>query len=155
MNACGKCGGFIIDGDCACPTEPDNSEWAWMKKGSERAEGPYPTRDDAIRGAKEVLLDNEEYSSGMSILVGRCAWLKSGPHAAAAVDIGWVLERMDDSAHDSGEGPPDDVVFEEPKDKEQLAKAEQELERLMHDWAEKWITPAAWYSVQDEEEVVL
>lgn len=131
------------------PSEPPPSaekeeEWCWREsKSSESAFGPFASREDAIEEAR-VADDRPR-----TVLISRCAYPDPVFIAGHVIDLGNILESMEEFAHDN-EHPYDDDIFD-PVD---MAEAEAALKRVVRAWAKVHIKPCtAWHTSEQEEEV--
>ena len=112
--------------------------WGYASaENSERYNGPFDTREEAIR---EGFADNPECQF---IVVARAEYPDPATFGGYAGDLSDALERMELAADDdcwfNGEAP----LFE-VKDG-LLDEAREALQRLMSEWATKYIaTPTAW-----------
>jgi hypothetical protein len=126
----------------------DRRQWAWREIDGETVNGPFESREEAIDEAKEGV----DRGPGARFLVGRCSWLSAREYAVYLADAADLLERMNNLAHDNGEGPEDDEAFEICSQKK-FEQATRELEKLLGDWAEKWVEAASYFVMKDEEEI--
>lgn len=109
-----------------------NVEWGWMPSHSERAYGPFSTRDEAVEDAHA-----HGYGLNDGIIVGVCIWADP---VAALPSMDEFLERLEDYAQHNGFGFWDDEVFEvqNPKD------ARAEFDVILRTWAEKHMSANCW-----------
>jgi hypothetical protein len=121
-------------------------EWAWTDLYDEDANGPFATRELAIENAQNEAndggWDNEE------IIIGHAVWPDPGNYIS--VDIDTLLDDMDSSAGDDGCWSSDDTLFSLTN----ASEAETELEKLLQDWARKWVEPDHW-TFEEVEKIVL
>jgi len=122
--------------------------WAWGEcLDSERWDGPFSTRDEAIK-AGAVALDPETGRMSPSYCVAPCYYPDTGKLVLEAYDMGDLLERMEEAASCDGCFSGDDELFEAKPG------AEDALAGWLRVWAREWVTATVFTVVTDEAEEI-
>jgi len=121
-------------------------EWAWTDLYDEDANGPFATRELAVENAQNEA--NEESWDNKEIILGHAVWPDPGKYIG--IDIDTLLNDMDSAAGDDGCWSSDDTLFSLTD----ASKAEAELEKLIQNWARKWVEPDHW-TFEEVEKIVL
>lgn len=127
-------------------TEHVEKEWAWTISYDSAAYGPFATRELALEDAQSTLNDDDRDEE--EITIGYAVWPDPGKYTS--IDMDTLLDRADEAAGDDGCWSDDDTLFELTN----ASDAETELEKLIQDWARKWVKPTHW-SFEEVEKITM
>jgi len=116
-------------------------EWCWRETGSDVAQGPFSSKDEAVEDARR--------SSGKDeVWIGNCAYPDPASTAATAITLDHMLEMMEERAYND-EFAFDDSIFDIKI--ERSKQAEEALAKALGDWATEFIDPVtSWHSDLEE-----
>lgn len=118
-------------------------KWAWRHPDDDTANGPHDSRADAIKDAFIC-------EGGGRYMVGTCRQA-SVADFLAIIDAGELVERANELAYENDFSWYDDCIF--GCEDEDAAAAD--LKKVICAWAERWLTVASVFTVDDEELVVV
>ena len=120
-----------------------SEHWAWGEcLDSERWDGPFSTRDEAIK-AGTAALDPETGRMSPSYYVAPCYYPDQGKYVAECADLALLLERMEEVAGDDG-CYSEEPLFEAKKG------AEEALMEALSGWAREWVVATVFTVSTDE-----
>lgn len=126
--------------ECGCFEDSGDRDWGWMFLDSDRAVGPFETREEALADAGDGI--GEGY--GRMVRVGRVSYPEAGDFLPQLDD---VLDWMGESARDSGFYDDGDLFRTDRSGAEAFVQ-------VLKSWAEKHVEPTSW-TLTDCEEVLL
>jgi len=114
----------------------DQRQWAWCRPGSDYANGPFATREEAIADA----LDSGEHDHDVE--VGHVEWLD--PAAYIDVDLDTMIEATEERAHDQDGWDGDDELITVRVRSGTDTEAAEQLALALQTWASEWLRPVVW-----------
>lgn len=125
------------------------TQWGWMSPGSEVADGPYDTREEAIEDARKYYADDELPAR---IIVGQIVWPEPSEFGRLVADCDALCERMDETLFDGGDFHSGEDPGFMPKS---LGEAQVALEAALEQWAREHIQwDGPWTLREDDDSIV-
>jgi hypothetical protein len=108
-----------------------SEQWGWMQTHSDRAYGPFDSREEAVADA-----DAHDYSPNDGIVFGRCVW--ADPESVLP-SMDEFVEKLDESAYDNDFSFWEDEVFDvrDPENVRKYFDAEKSPFPTGGDWFDK------------------
>jgi hypothetical protein len=120
-------------------------EYGWSEIEGDEARGPFDTKEDCIKDAKEYLNPDRD----IVIEVGECYY--ADPVCYIKDDLDQTLEDMDEGAVENEFGFWEDEVFEV----NEREKAQEELTEILTKWAKKYVSSSVWCLENTEKVTIL